>query len=81
MILDVGIVVDHAPRLFLKVQSPAEPSEKLAVSGMVGSLMIVAHPLSARVIVNIGIFFILHSQKISSLVEGYMGDFAGRFSL
>jgi hypothetical protein len=63
MTLDVGISEDHAPRLFLKLQSPAEPSENVAVSGMVASLMMVAHPHSEITVANVTILFIFRSLK------------------
>jgi hypothetical protein len=37
----------HTPRLFLKVHSPEEPSEKLNANGIFGSLTIVAQPDSS----------------------------------
>lgn len=38
------MLVVHAPLLFLNVQLPSEPSEKLTATGIIASLTMVAHP-------------------------------------
>lgn len=67
---DDGIADSHTPRLFLKVQFPDEPSEKLTISGICESLTIVAQPVAASTDRASGIisFFIFFPQ--SSLKEG-----------
>jgi len=69
MIPEEGIVEDHSPLLFRKLHSPDEPSEKLAVSGIVASLTMVAHPVAVAMVIAKIIFRIF---SLSYIIQFYV---------
>src|SRR6056297_408353 len=64
----VGIFISHAPRLFCSLQYPFEPSLNDSATGVIESLVMVAHPVVATINAIERTFFILISL-VSAIAE------------